>query len=153
LFAKTSKGATRLSEQFRQHSVEKIYQAIVFGSPRKKKDVLTHYLKKDERTNKVTVYDQKRLGAKLAKLSYEVVKSNDQHSLLKIRLETGRSHQIRAQLAAIGHPIVGDVKYGAPESLPDQSIALSATSLTFQLATKPENKTIEIELSENWKFF
>jgi len=153
LFAKTSKGASRLSEQFRNHEIEKIYKAVVVGKPKETKATLTHYLKKDPEKNKTAVSDRETVGAQEAILHYEVEKSNAKYSLLKITLETGRPHQIRAQLAAIGCPIVGDVKYGAPEPLSDKSLALAATSLTFQLATQPTMKTVELAMPEAWKKF
>ncbi len=145
LFAKTSKGASRLSEQFRAHKTQKIYHALVVGAPKIKNATLINWLIKDEKRNFVTVYDAATPGAQYAELAYEVVKSNTKNSLLKIVLKTGRSHQIRSQLAHIGCPIVGDTKYGAPASLPDNSIALCATSLTFQTATTGETKTVAIE--------
>lgn len=158
LFAKTSKGASRLSEQFRNRTVEKIYHCLVEGSPKKKKDELAHYLKKDEKINKVSVCSEKKLGYQIAELSYNTVethrmrlKPSGQASLLQIRLGTGRPHQIRAQMSAIGHPIVGDVKYGASAPLSDKSIALAATSLTFKTATTGETKTIKIKIPDEWK--
>lgn len=153
LFAKTSKGASRLSEQFREHSVEKVYHAVVVGSPQKNKDTLLHWLKKDENANRTTVYNQKTKDAQEAQLSYEVIKSNKNYSLLKIKLGTGRSHQIRAQLAFIGCPIVGDIKYGASETLPDHAIMLSATSLSFDLATGEERKNITVSMPGDWAHF
>lgn len=153
LFAKTSKGAARLSEQFRKHSVEKIYHAIIIGSPKKTKDTLTHYLKKDTAKNKTKVYDHEIKGALLAELAYEIIKTNNNYSLLKIKLKTGKSHQIRAQLSHIGCPIIGDIKYGAPDLLPDRTIALAATSLTFNLATQKQRKIISINLPREWQNF
>ncbi len=150
LFAKTSKGASRLSEQFREHTVEKIYHAVVVGRPKQPKQILQHWLVKDENKNKTTVYDRQVAGSALAELAYEVVESNGNYSLLKIKLGTGRSHQIRAQLAFIGFPLVGDIKYGALVVLPNQEIALSATSLSFGLATKEERKTINVEVPSHW---
>lgn len=150
LFAKTSKGAARLSEQFREHTVEKIYHALVVGRSPKERDTLVHWLKKDEKTNRTAVHGQPITDAQRAELSYEVMKSNGKYSLLKIKLGTGRSHQIRAQLAAVGCPIVGDVKYGASEPLPDKSLALAATSLTFETATGGEKKTVEVGLPDGW---
>ncbi len=151
LFAKTSKGAARLSEQFRKHEVKKIYEAIVIGKPKELKATLVHYLKKDSQKNKTAVSEKRSIGAQEAVLHYRVEKSNAKYSLLKITLETGRPHQIRAQLAAIGCPILGDVKYGAPAPLADKSIALAAISLTFQLATQPEMKTVELAVPEVWR--
>jgi 23S rRNA pseudouridine1911/1915/1917 synthase len=146
LFAKTSKGASRLSEQFRNHSVSKIYHAMIIGKPKKDKTTLINFLIKDEKKNKVEVFKEEVPNSQRAELDYEVVESNGKNSILKIILKTGRSHQIRSQLAHIGHPIVGDLKYGASEPLPDKSIALAATELTFQTATQEEEKTIKIDI-------
>jgi 23S rRNA pseudouridine1911/1915/1917 synthase len=146
LFAKTSKGASRVSEQFRNHEIEKIYHAVVLGKPPQSKGDILNYISKDrgKRTAKIG-------EGKLAKLSYEVIFSDDKYSLLKIKIETGKFHQIRSQLSAFGFPIVGDVKYGAPFALQDKSICLCATSLSFKLATKDEKKTILIPFPEEWK--
>jgi len=151
LFAKTSKGASRLSEQFRNHKVEKIYQAIVVGSPKEKKAELIHYLLKDKEKNKVSVFSRKEEDSQKAELFYQVISSGLRYSLLKIKIKTGRSHQIRAQLSTIGHPILGDIKYGAPFSLNDRSIALCAVSLSFLLPTKAEKMEIRISVPESWK--
>lgn len=142
LFAKTSKGASRLSEQFRNHTIAKIYHAEVLGCPKKEKGTLINYLIKNEDKNKVAVYDQDMPGSQRAELDYEVIKKDGDNATLKIILKTGRSHQIRSQLARIGCPIKGDLKYGAPNPLSDKSIALSAVSLTFQTATSNETKTV-----------
>ncbi len=146
LFAKTSKGASRLSEQFRNHTIEKIYHAWVIGKPKEESSILKNWLKKDERNNKALVYKQEVTNSQYAELSYTTIKTEEGSSLLKIDLETGRFHQIRAQLAYIGHPILGDVKYGAPQALDDQSLKLCATSLEFQIVTTTERKKIEIEI-------
>ena len=151
LFAKTGKGASRLSEQFRNRSVEKIYHALVAGIPKKSADTLVHFLKKNPKTNVVTAYKKETDGALRAELSYETVQTVGKNALLKIRLHTGRPHQIRVQLAAIGHPIVGDVKYGAQKPLPDRSLALFATSLTFVTATGGEQKTVSVPVPLEWK--
>jgi len=147
LFAKTSKGAARLSEQFRNQKIEKIYHAIILGKPGRNKGVLTSFLKKDQKNKKSEIGK----GEKLAELFYEVISSNKKYSLLKIKMKTGRFHQIRAQLASVGYPILGDIKYGAPYSLPDKNIALCATSLSFQTATTKEKKEISIPIPTEWK--
>ncbi len=146
LFSKTSKGASRLSEQFREHTVEKVYHALVEGRPKKDKATLINYLKKDENKNKVEVYDKEVPGAQRAELDYEVVRVKGKNSLLKIILKTGRAHQIRSQLAHLGCPIMGDAKYGASKQLPNKIINLVATSLSFDLPTKEERKTLTIEM-------
>lgn len=151
LFAKTSKGASRLSEQWREHSVEKIYHAVVVGKPKNNNGKLVHWLVKDDNKNKTTVYDHQVSGSQVVELFYEVIKSNDKFSLLKIKLGTGRSHQIRSQLAFIGHPIVGDVKYGSKDVLPESAIGLAATSLSFDLATSAERKIIEVGVPKEWE--
>lgn len=151
IFGKTSKGASRLSEQFREHTVEKIYHALVVGQPKLPQGTLVHHLEKNHATNKVSIHEEPTATSQAAELHYSVVQSNGSHSLLKIILGTGRSHQIRAQLATIGHPIVGDVKYGAPQPLPDKSLALCATSLTFDVATGEERKQITIPIPELWQ--
>lgn len=145
LFAKTSKGASRLSKQFREGSIEKIYHAVVEGKFNKNRGELINFLGKDIGKRKAIA----GIGKK-AKLSYTVIKSNDKYSLLKILLETGKFHQIRAQLSLAGFPILGDVKYGAKESLPDKSIALCENSIYFKLATKDEAKNISIPLPAEW---
>ena len=134
LFAKTSKGASRLSEQFRNHAVQKIYHALVEKSPKQKFGTLINYLKKDEKQNYTMVFDEPTDGALKAELDYEVVGKN----LLKINLKTGRPHQIRAQLAHIGCPIVGDTKYGSKTKYKNGEIALCATELSFETAVTKE---------------
>ncbi|MDD5144995.1 MAG: RNA pseudouridine synthase [Candidatus Pacebacteria bacterium] len=148
LFAKTSKGASRISEQFRNHEVKKIYYALVSGKPKEARGELVNYLKKDELTRKTSVSDEE--GAK-ATLLYELVVSNDKYSLLRITLGTGKFHQIRAQLSAVGFPILGDTKYGSSTSLPGREIALVSCQLSFKLATKDEEKTISVPLPEEWR--
>lgn len=140
LFAKTSKGASRLSEQFRSHEVEKIYHAVVLGKPKQNEGKLVNFLKKNEKEN-----------IKRAELFYEVLAFNKKHSLLKIKLQTGRFHQIRVQLSSMGFPILGDIRYGAPFLLPDKSIALCATSLFFKTATQEGKEEISIPIPVGWK--
>lgn len=150
LLAKKSKGAARLSAQFRNHTITKTYHALVAGCVKQQKAELKNFLLKDSRVNKVEILKNKTSGVDLAELSYEVVKQNKEFSLLKIILKTGRSHQIRAQLSFIGHPIVGDIKYGSQKSLPGQEIALSATSLAFDLVPSEERKILEINYPSHW---
>ncbi|MCX6764735.1 MAG: RNA pseudouridine synthase [Candidatus Nealsonbacteria bacterium] len=151
LFAKTSKGASRLSEQFRERSVEKIYHAIVLGRPKQKKANLINYLNKDESKNKVAISREKKSGFELVELSFETISSNNKYSLLKIKLETGKPHQIRAQLSFLGFPILGDKKYGAPFALPDNQLGLCATSIVFKSVVGNERKSISIPFPKEWK--
>jgi len=146
LFAKTSKGAARLSEQFRNHEVKKTYEALVEGRVSKNKQTLINYLVKDEKKNVVQVYDDNIPGSLRAELDYEKIKDVGQNTLLRINLKTGRPHQIRSQLAYLGHPIVGDKKYGAKEIWKSGAIALAAVSLEFEAATIKERKILSINL-------
>ena len=148
LFAKTSKGASRLSEQFREHQIEKTYNAIVVGKLKENRGVLIDRLQKDIDKKRATI--SKKSEGKKAELSYKVISSNSKFSLLEIKTQTGRFHQIRAQLAAIGYPVLGDIKYGAPFALPDKSIALSAVSISFQTPTTKEKKEISIAIPAQW---
>ena len=148
LFAKTSKGASRVSEQFRNHTIKKVYHAWVHGIVKEKAGTLVNFLKHDENQNFAEVFDNETKNADRAELSYELVKTDGDFSLLKIILKTGRHHQIRAQLSHIGHPIAGDSKYGSALRLPDQKIALTATSLSFETATTKEQKTVALEIPE-----
>ncbi len=147
LFAKTSKGASRLSEQFRNHAVEKTYQAIVVGKPAQNRGVLINRLGKDEKLKKAKEYDD----GQEAKLHYEVLTSNGRYSLLKITIDTGKFHQIRAQLSLAGLPIVGDVKYRGEKWSYQEGIALCATELVFKPATSEEMVKISVEIPQEWQ--
>jgi 23S rRNA pseudouridine1911/1915/1917 synthase len=147
LFAKTSKGASRVSEQFRNHTIQKIYHAVVEGIPKVKSQTLVHYIEKvGENSFIARVSDTPNATSVKAELSYEVLDTKDNKALVKVLLKTGKFHQIRAQLAHIGHPIVGDIKYGAKGKLLDQTILLKATTLTFTTATGDEQKTVSVDL-------
>ena len=142
LFAKTSKGASRLSEQFRAHTVTKIYHALVEGNIEKKEGVLVHYIVKDHGKNTVAVYDAPKGDAKYAELKYQVVESREENTVVEIELKTGRSHQIRSQFAHIGHPLLGDGKYGAQKEYKKGAIALAAVELQFDQPVTGERVTI-----------
>lgn len=116
VFAKTSKGASRLSDVIRRKQFDKRYLAVVSGRLTEKQGTLEHYIEKDSRKNRVVVKAQPFGNAKDAKLNYEVVSCNEECSLVKVELITGRPHQIRAQFSAIGHPLIGDLKYGGQRS-------------------------------------
>ena len=151
LFAKTSKGAARISEQIREREMRKIYHAVVDGQMKSPSGTLRNFLKKDEEKRIAKIVKERE--GDLAELDYETVKTNGKISLLKIELKTGRFHQIRVQLSAIGHPIVGDKKYGSKEQLSNGSIALCATELTFETATTGETKKIGIDWPEGGREF
>ena len=131
LFAKTSKALVRMNESFKQRDVRKIYTAEVASVPTEQKAMLTHYLVRDDVKRLTKAYDKAVSNSQLAQLEYELLSIKGKHAVLKITLHTGRKHQIRAQLAKKGFPIVGDVKYGAAEPLPNRGIALCATHLSF----------------------
>lgn len=131
LFAKTSKALARLNEMFRNGSVKKTYWAIVHNRPPREEDELTHWLVRNEAKNKSFAYDTERPGAKKAILHYRMIAQSEHYYLLEIDLKTGRHHQIRCQLAKIGCPIKGDLKYGARRSNPDGGISLHARSASF----------------------
>ena len=132
MFARTSKALTRLNEMFRTQAVQKTYWALVQNEPREPEATLTHYLIRNEKQNKSYAYDRERPGSKKAVLDYKVIGHTDRFTLLEVHLHTGRHHQIRCQLAAIGCPIRGDLKYGAPRSNPDGSISLHARRIQFE---------------------
>ncbi|MEE0118315.1 MAG: RluA family pseudouridine synthase [Bacteroidaceae bacterium] len=133
LFAKTSKALPRLNKMFAEHDkVSKTYWAIVQNRPQASKGTLTHWLTRQEKNNTARAYDREVPGAKKAVLDYELIASGDRYHLLEIHLHTGRHHQIRCQLAKMGCPIKGDLKYGAPRSNPDGSISLHARNLTLE---------------------
>ena len=126
VFAKTSKAAERLQKMMKNGEVIKKYLAICEGFPEKDQALLENYLTKDEQKNKTKVYDAPRLGAKLCRLSYRLLSNQHGRSLLQLELHTGRSHQIRAQLAHIGCPIFGDRKYGKLNTGLESDLALHA---------------------------
>lgn len=129
LLAKTSKALERLNESIRQRQLQKTYWAITRHAPARGQDRLVQYLTKNEKQNKSYVCQATDPGAQRAELSYRLLGSSDNYFLLEVRLHTGRHHQIRAQLAAMGCPIQGDLKYGDKRSNPDGSISLHAHSL------------------------
>lgn len=142
VFARTSKALSRLNKMLREKKIQKTYWAIVKGTPKIKQQSLTHYLIKNPKNNKSTAYDIEKNESKKAILHYQLLQSFDKYSLLEINLETGRHHQIRAQLSKIGHPIKGDLKYGFNRSNKDGGIHLHARQISF---THPVSKeTISI---------
>ncbi|MBR1388221.1 MAG: RNA pseudouridine synthase [Prevotella sp.] len=132
VFARTSKALTRLNKMFAEGEVHKTYWAIVPKSPKLEDfTTLEHWLVRNEKQNKSYAYDKEKPNAKKAILKYRVISHSDNYALLEINLMTGRHHQIRCQLAAMGYPIKGDLKYGAPRSNPDGSISLMSRRVEF----------------------
>lgn len=131
VFARTSKGLSRMNDLFRRGEIHKTYWAIVKNRPPKDADTLTDYLVSVERNNKTHVVKPGTTGAQKAVLNYRIIGHSNNYFLLEIDLLTGRKHQIRAQLANIGCPIKGDLKYGAPRSNPDGGISLQSHHIHF----------------------
>ena len=131
VFARTSKALTRLNELFSNRETQKTYWAIVKKKPEKEQDTLVHFLKRNENNNTSKAHLKEVPESKKASLDYKIIKTLDNYFALEINLHTGRHHQIRAQLAAIGCPIKGDLKYGFDRSNPDGGIDLHARRLVF----------------------
>lgn len=131
IFAKTSKALSRLNEMLRKGEIHKTYRAITRKRPAEDEALLTHYITTVERNNKSYTSATPREGAKLSQLRYRLIASSERYHLLEVQLLTGRKHQIRVQLSAIGCPIKGDLKYGDRRSNPDGSISLLAHSIDF----------------------
>lgn len=150
LFARTSKAAGRLSAAFREGRVQKSYHAVVAGVPQPACGTLDHWLLKSARQRRSRVVAADTPGARRAVLDYEVRASTETAALMTVRLHTGRSHQVRVQLAEIGHPILGDRKYGAAAPLADESIALFACRLTVPHPTRDDTVRIEAPAPPGW---
>ena len=138
IFAKTSKALERMNKMFRDKDIDKTYWALVKNKPSKTKDRLEDFLVKDPKTNKSKVTSEKTSNSKKAVLNYCIRQTLNNYYLLEINLETGRHHQIRTQLAAIGCPIKGDLKYGFPRSNKDAGISLHARQIDFIHPVKKE---------------
>ena len=149
VFARTSKALSRLNEMFRNGSIHKTYWALVQTPPPAEEGELIHWLTRNERQNKSYAYRNEVPGSKKAVLRYRVIGQTDRYTLLEIQLLTGRHHQIRCQLAAMGCPIRGDLKYGAPRSNPDGSISLLARSIEFVHPVSKEIIRLEAPLPED----
>ena len=147
VFARTSKGASRLSEQVRNRTFKKIYLAKIEGHLEQKTGTLENYLVKNEKKNMSFVVDKDTVGAKEAKLDYEVILEKEDTSIVKVTLHTGRHHQIRLQFANINHPLVGDAKYGRDKK-GRSNVMLWAYSLEFKHPTKDE--VMKFCLNPSW---
>lgn len=141
VFAKTSKAAKRLNEQIKNHEFKKTYLAVLDGTLKNKNGKLVNYLYKDEKLKKSMVVDKSHLKAKLSELNYEVIGYNDDKTIVKINLITGRHHQIRVQFSNIGYPLVGDQLYGKENK---KQIMLYAYKLEFIHPTTKEKMTYQI---------
>jgi 23S rRNA pseudouridine1911/1915/1917 synthase len=155
VFARTSKALTRLNKMFAEGEVHKTYWALVKNAPQKTEDTLTHWLVRNEKQNKSYAYATEKPNAKKAILKYRLIGKSDNYSLLEVQLMTGRHHQIRCQLAPMGCPIKGDLKYGAPRSNPDGSISLQSHRVEFIHPVSKERITVEAPLPDDplWQAF
>lgn len=154
IFAKTGKGLSRMNELLKKREIKKIYWAVV-GNPPPESGKLSHFMKKNNKQNKSYTFEREVAGSRKAELSYRLLAASDNYYLLEIDLHTGRHHQIRAQLAAIGCPVKGDLKYGAARSNPDGSIHLHARQVFFTHPVKKELLEITAPVPEEklWQFF
>ena len=155
VFARTSKALERMNEQFRGRETKKTYWTIVKNKPQQESGTLVHWLVKNEKNNKVTAFVRENKDGQRSELSYRLLKLQSGFYLLEVTPITGRSHQIRVQLASMGCPIVGDVKYGYDTPNADKSICLHARQLTFLHPVKKETISLEAALpkQEVWNLF
>ena len=142
VFARTSKALSRLNAQFKERSTKKFYWAVVEGTKVPQKGELKHWMLRKPKLNKSFAHKNEVPNSKLARLSYRCIKTLERYSVLEIDLHSGRHHQIRAQLYAVGLSIKGDLKYGAARSNPDGSIHLHARSISFEHPVKKEKMTL-----------
>ncbi len=155
LFSKTSKALGRVNELFRENRIQKQYLAITEGIPEKLEGRLTDYIAKNRKKNISFTTTKGKYDAKKCVLSYTVTKVINHKCLIEVRPETGRSHQIRIQLASMGTPIIGDLKYNAEQKMEDRSIALHCRSLEFEHPVKKEIIRIEAPVPslQLWKIY
>ena len=155
IFARTSKALSRLNEMLKSHEIRKTYWAVVKNQPPSTEDMLVSFLLRDESRNKSFIVSESTKNAQRAELTYRIVSKSQSYYLLEVDLLTGRHHQIRAQLAAIGCPIKGDLKYGFARSNPDGSIHLHARQINFLHPVKKEILSIIAETPSDpiWDFF
>jgi 23S rRNA pseudouridine1911/1915/1917 synthase len=155
IFAKTGKALSRLNDMFRTQSIDKMYWAVVKNPPPTEKGSLTHWLVKNEKQNKSTAFEKEHTQGKKAILHYELKAKSDVYCLMEIKLETGRHHQIRAQLSAIGCPIKGDVKYGFDRPNKDAGISLHSRFCSFihPVSKEPITVTAPVPDDSLWNFF
>lgn len=149
VFARTSKALARLNELFSNRETNKTYWAVVKKKPERTEGILVHYLTRNEKNNTSKAHSREVTGSKKASLNYKVIDTLTNYTALEINLHTGRHHQIRAQLAAIGSPIKGDLKYGFDRSNPDGGIHLHARRLSFVHPVSKENIEITAPLPKD----
>ncbi len=155
VFARTDKALSRLNEMFKNQQIKKTYWAIVKNTPPQPEDELVHYLLRNEKQNKSYAYEKEVKNSKKSILSYKQIAKSDHYFLLEVNLKTGRHHQIRCQLAKIGAPIKGDLKYGFPRSNPDGGINLHARDVEFIHPVSKEliKVTAPVPDDKLWKTF
>ena len=156
LFAKTSKALVRLNEMIREGRIRKVYWALTENRPEAESGELLHYILRDGKTNRSRAFDAPRPEAKQARLKYRMAGAGTNYTLLEVELLTGRHHQIRAQLAKIGCPIRGDLKYGARRSLPGGGISLHSRQVAFEhpVRREPVEVTAPVPAGDNlWACF
>lgn len=153
VFARTSKALTRLNELFKNRETQKTYWAVVKNRPPQDADTLVHFLKRNEKSNTSKAHSKEVPESKMASLDYKIIRELNNYFALEINLHTGRHHQIRAQLSAIGSPIKGDLKYGFDRSNPDGGIHLHARKLVFTHPVSKEHLEITAPVPEDviWK--
>lgn len=149
VFAKTSKALSRLNEMFRVGNVHKTYWALTKNRPAKTEGTLEHWLVRNEKQNKSYAYDREVKNSKKAILHYKVIGATDRYTLIEVQLMTGRHHQIRCQLAKMGCPIKGDLKYGADRSNPDGSISLLSRHVEFIHPVSKETISLDAPLPDD----
>ena len=155
VFAKTSKAASRLSDQVRTKTFKKTYRAVIHGTMKKSEDTLLDYLYKNKKTNMVSVVNKNHKEGKYSELSYSTLGKKDRFSLVEIDLKTGRSHQIRVQFSSRNHPLFGDQRYGQNVNKIGQQIALWAHKVSFEHPTTKERMEFICEPPQEypWNIF
>jgi 23S rRNA pseudouridine1911/1915/1917 synthase len=151
IFAKTEQSASQLSKDFQNRNITKKYRAIVANKPSESEAKLTHWLMKDTKKNLSKAFEKEIKNSQKSELIYKVIQSSERYHLLEIELLTGRFHQIRSQLSAIGSPILGDLKYGYKRSSPDGSIFLQSYHLSLNHPMTKQAFQLEIEMPVLWK--
>jgi len=155
IFCRNSRSLERINQMFKDKSIKKTYWAIVKNQPPANEGKLVHYMKRNEQQNKSYASDEEKPGSQRAELDYKVIAQSDRYFLLEIDLQTGRHHQIRAQLSKIGSPIKGDLKYGYERSNEDASISLHARKVELLHPSKKEMMSVVAPVPEDklWKYF